>query len=281
MDSDGKNRGWIKLYRKFTEWEWYTDSYAVHLFLHLLLTANVEDKKWRGIVIKRGQVVTGRRMLSEETNIPEITIRRKLTILNCTGAISIKTTNKGSIITICKYDDYQASEPTSEPTSEPLLKNIRNKEYISPPSARACEGKLKSDFGISESSNSGFLEDGFYQELKSDQNVKERSCMNLHITTEQYDKLLEEFADECTIKRTYHNGGRSDYYAHAFDWMRKHLEIIKNQKQKGQNNGTEGRKLTPKEQFIRDTEQNEDEWRKEAARVALELQRIKDGGELF
>ena len=105
--------------------------------------------------------------------------------------------------------------------------------------------------------------------------------MNLHITTKQYDKLLEEFADECTIKRTYHNGGRSDYYAHAFDWMRKHLEIIKNQKQKGQNNGTEGRKLTPKEQFIRDTEQNEDEWRKEAARVALELQRIKDGGELF
>jgi len=59
--------GFIKLHRKIIEWEWYDDINTKCLFLHLLLTCNFEDKKWRGIDIKRGQIVTGRNRLAEET----------------------------------------------------------------------------------------------------------------------------------------------------------------------------------------------------------------------
>ena len=33
--------GWIKLYRKMSEWGWFRDSHTVHLFICLLLSAAV------------------------------------------------------------------------------------------------------------------------------------------------------------------------------------------------------------------------------------------------
>ena len=38
--------GWVKLHRKFLEWEWYDKSETVHLFLHCLLKANHKDKSY-------------------------------------------------------------------------------------------------------------------------------------------------------------------------------------------------------------------------------------------
>lgn len=99
--------GWVKLHRKFSEWEWYQDSKMVHLFIHLLINANHEDNNWKGIKIIRGQLITGRKSLSENTGISERSIRTCLNKLKSTNEVSVKTTNKYSIITICNYDKYQ------------------------------------------------------------------------------------------------------------------------------------------------------------------------------
>jgi hypothetical protein len=99
--------GWIKLHRKFIGWEWYKKSEMVHLFLHLLLKANHDTRKWQGVVINRGQLITGRKSLSDETGISERVIRTCLERLKSTNEIAIKSTNKNSIITICNYDSYQ------------------------------------------------------------------------------------------------------------------------------------------------------------------------------
>ena len=82
----------------------------VHLFLHLLLKANVEDKRWQGIVIKRGQLITGRGSLIAETGISERTIRTCLQKLQETGEIIVEASNRFSLITICNYDSYQERE---------------------------------------------------------------------------------------------------------------------------------------------------------------------------
>lgn len=133
------NEGWIKLYRRMTEWEWYTNSEMVHLFLHLILKATPNDKIWQGVKICRGQVVTSRQKLSVETGISERSIRTCLNRLKNTSEIEVKTTNKFSIITICKYEDYQSNEIQSDqPTDQqgctsndqPTDHNIRRKEYI-------------------------------------------------------------------------------------------------------------------------------------------------------
>lgn len=111
--------GHIKLDRKIQKWEWYQDSKMVHVFIHLLLNANHKDGSYRGIEIKRGQMITGRLKLATALNLSERTIRTCLLHLKKTKEIEIKTTKKYSIITICKYDTYQSSEPDKRPTESP------------------------------------------------------------------------------------------------------------------------------------------------------------------
>lgn len=132
--------GWIKIYRKIVEWEWYKTPGMVQLWLHLLVTANWEDKKLEGEIVHRGSLVTGRKKLSEETGLSEQQVRTCLHRLEKTQNLTINSTKRGSVITICDYDDYQAlscdEQPSVQPTinqqstnNQPLLKNIRIKEY--------------------------------------------------------------------------------------------------------------------------------------------------------
>lgn len=105
--------GWIKLHRKVLKWEWYNDPSTFRVFTHLLLTANHKPDKWQGIVIGRGQVVTGLYALSEKTGLSPRNIRTAMTKLKSTNELTIRTTNRFSIITIVKYDDYQdGDKPT-------------------------------------------------------------------------------------------------------------------------------------------------------------------------
>ena len=119
---------WIKLYRKFSEWEWFNISEMVHLFIYLLLNANNSENEWRGIKVKRGQLITGRNNLSENTGISSQTIRTCLNRLKSTNEITIKSTNKYSIITICNYEVYQgcknrANQQTNQQTNQQLTSN--------------------------------------------------------------------------------------------------------------------------------------------------------------
>ena len=104
------NDGWVKSYRKFTEWEWYIIPHMFHLFHHILYKANHKEQKWQGIDIKRGQLVTGRKTLSIETGISEQSVRTCLLRLEKTGELTIKSTNKYSIITIINYNSYQLND---------------------------------------------------------------------------------------------------------------------------------------------------------------------------
>lgn len=138
--------GWIKLHRKFLDWEWYSDPYMVHIFLYFLIEANHEPKRWRGIQVNRGQLITGRHSLSEKLGMSERRIRTCIERLKSTNEVTIQTTNRYSIITICKYDIYQVNEKINDQQSDQLndqqktnnrptkdqqsttTKNIRNKE---------------------------------------------------------------------------------------------------------------------------------------------------------
>lgn len=102
--------GHITLHRKIVEWEWYSDVNTCRLFIHLLLTANWQDKFWRGILIKRGDKITSIQHLSEETSLTNKQIRLSLKKLEKTGEIKTKKTNKYTAVTLVKYNDYQTCE---------------------------------------------------------------------------------------------------------------------------------------------------------------------------
>ena len=102
--------GWIKLYRELMEWEWYHDSCMVHLFIHLLLSANAEDKKWKGHLIKKGQLVTSLRSLKKETGITISKLRTCLSKLEKTGEIERSADTQKTFITISNFGFYQQKE---------------------------------------------------------------------------------------------------------------------------------------------------------------------------
>lgn len=113
--------GWIKLYRKMLDWEWYKDVNTKGLFLHLLLIANSNDITWRGIEIKRGQVLTSRSTLAVETGLSEGQVKRSLEKLIATNNVTTKATNKYTIITLCNYESYQVSPIDSDQPADQLL----------------------------------------------------------------------------------------------------------------------------------------------------------------
>lgn len=122
--------GFISLHRKLTEWEWYTDPNTKSVFIHLLLMASWKDTKWKGIVIKRGELITGRKSLSESLGISQRAIRTSLNHLKTTNEVTIKTTNRYSVISINNYDSYQRNDqPAVQQTTSyrPHL-NTNNKE---------------------------------------------------------------------------------------------------------------------------------------------------------
>ena len=117
--------GFIKIHRRMLKWEWFSDINTTHLFIYLLLIANWEDKKWKGLLIKRGQVVTGRKKISKDTGLTEQQVRTSLKKLISTNNLTSKTTNKYTIITIENYDLYQQNnqQPNQQITNNQPTNN--------------------------------------------------------------------------------------------------------------------------------------------------------------
>ena len=126
------SKGFIKIWRNIVHWDWWHDVNTSRLWLVILLNANWQDNEWRGIEIKRGSMLTSIERLASMSQLTIQQTRTALKHLVKTNDITIKTTNKYSIITIVNYDVWQgdfekltsettskvANEPTNNPTGE-------------------------------------------------------------------------------------------------------------------------------------------------------------------
>ncbi len=107
------------MYRSFLDWEWYPDTNCVRLALHFILKANYQPKKWQGTVIDRGQLVTSRGQLAEETGLSPMQVRTTLDKLQRSGFLTKCTTSKYTIVTICNYDYYQQKQDGYDDGEQP------------------------------------------------------------------------------------------------------------------------------------------------------------------
>lgn len=109
----------VKLYRKFIYWEWFHDDKMVKLFIYLLVMASYKKNKYLGYDLERGQLITGRKRISKDTGLQPRSIRTCLNKLILTNEITVKSSNKHSLITLCNYDLYQSVESkTTSKTSD-------------------------------------------------------------------------------------------------------------------------------------------------------------------
>mgnify|MGYP003589888102 CR=1 FL=1 len=135
--------GWIKLHRKFCEKAFYSkDSEKVHLWVHLLMSANHAGKEellgGKPFFCVSGQFTTGRKQLSRETGISESKIERILTYFEkIEQQIEQQKTSTNRLISILNWGQYQQSEQQIEQqvnndrtTSEQREKTLKEvKEY--------------------------------------------------------------------------------------------------------------------------------------------------------
>ena len=117
--------GWIKLHRKILKWEWFSCSATFHLFVYLLLTANT---RWQGKVIKRGQLITSISSICKDTKLSTRQVRTSLERLKTTNEVTSETTNKYTLITICKYESYQAYDDNERQTERQAERQTKDKQ---------------------------------------------------------------------------------------------------------------------------------------------------------
>ena len=226
---------WIKLHRSLTEWEWFNKSEMVQIFIYLLLKANYEDRKWQGITIKKGQLLTNYSVLQIELNISLQKARTCLDKLKSTGEITVTTTRKHLLISICNFERYQENETSSNTiatrlqhdcntiaTTSKEIKEINNNNSLY--NAHARETLIPPD-----------LED-CYNILSNDRSWQESVLINLHsrgyrnILFEQFDEHLKLFFAKLKAEGSDFKHPR-DARHHFSNWL-----LIQLEKQKNENN---------------------------------------------
>lgn len=139
--------GWVKVHRKLCsdEWSGLLDINAKGLLLELLMMANYKPSRIRIdsniVTLEPGQIVTSINELMTRLQTTKFIIKSRLDLLTELGTITQKTGQRGRIITICKYKEYQddtsnqwsthlptdlpTDSPTDLPTHLPLSEEVK------------------------------------------------------------------------------------------------------------------------------------------------------------
>jgi hypothetical protein len=108
------NRGYVKLWRKSLEGGWLQNPELWTFWTWCLLKAShkviVVRVGFQEITLEPGQFIFGRLRASKELKMSERKIRSCIDLLRKADNLTIKTTNKFSIITIVNWPTYQADK---------------------------------------------------------------------------------------------------------------------------------------------------------------------------
>ena len=111
-----ENSGWIKVYRTIFDEPLPPDHF--YLWTYLIACANYRDRKiivgQKEIMVKRGQILTGRKILSVKTGLSESKIERLLGFLEKLQQIKQQKTTKFRIISIVNYEKYQQADNVAD-----------------------------------------------------------------------------------------------------------------------------------------------------------------------
>lgn len=199
--------GWIKLHRKFQEWEWYQNANTMRVFVHLLLNANHQPKRWQGILIERGQVLTSRDHLASDLKLSVRRVRTALEHLEQTQEVTIKTTKRYTLLTLCKYSAYQCHDneidqqnvqqstikrPSGDqqPTTN---KNVRMKECKNTLSPSALEIDFEEAWTAYGKKGSRKMSFGYWKKLSQAHRAEIKLRIPLYVEDQEDPKFQKDF----------------------------------------------------------------------------------------
>jgi len=150
--------GWVKLHRKLLENPIANKPNYGWLWITLLLLANHKENRimWNKeiIIIKEGQLLTGRKELAKQTGIPATTIERILKTLENGHQIEQQKTSKFRIITIVNWKEYQKADSkvynkrtTNGQQTDTNKKNKNDKNLVAKATSE-LDSQIKSLMGV-------------------------------------------------------------------------------------------------------------------------------------
>ena len=142
--------GWVKLYRRFPDWQWFKKPEMVQIFVFCLLSAAHRDHVWQTVNIRRGEFPTSVAALCRATGLSTQQVRTCLSRLERTGEITQKSTNKFTIISICNFDDYQLDAETEQQTTNNQTTNNQQSNNNTWRMERKGEREKGENLGIKE-----------------------------------------------------------------------------------------------------------------------------------
>lgn len=145
--------GWIKIHRKMLDNPIVCkDSEYLAVWAYILLNATHKEhpSMFQGnkIVLKPGQLITGRKTIAEKFKISESKVQRILKSFENEHQIEQQNGNKNRLITILSWDEYQGSEQQDEremnnsrTTTEQQLNTYKNKRIKEQKNERSKDPK--------------------------------------------------------------------------------------------------------------------------------------------
>lgn len=122
-------KGYIKIHRAITDWEWYDNANTMRVFMHLLFTANFTETEFKGDKILPGQCVVSLDKLAKTLHLTKQEVRTTLFHLISTREITQVKKPYGSIISIENWSKYQGNQhknhTESNTKSNTVKRNIK------------------------------------------------------------------------------------------------------------------------------------------------------------
>lgn len=163
--------GWIKLHRKVLENPIVCkDSDHLAVWAYLLLNATHKEYqtifKGEKITLQPGQLITGRKTISEKLKISESKVKRILLAFESDQQIARERSNKNSLISILNWEKYQVTDQQDD--------------------QQVTSNRPASDQQVTTNKN-----------VKNDKNEKKnRYGETVYLTDEQYKRLIEDYGKE-------------------------------------------------------------------------------------
>ena len=112
------SNGWVKLHRGLLEHGIFRDAEALRVWMYLLLRASYREQKLtigrQVIFLQPGQLLYGRKAVSEKLSMGEGKLRGIMEMLEQSGSIVVESTNRYSVVTIVNWMEYQQGEGAPE-----------------------------------------------------------------------------------------------------------------------------------------------------------------------
>jgi hypothetical protein len=120
------SQSWVCVHRQILDNPIFKNDKLFRVFMYCLLKAshsNNDQLVGDAIVhVKKGELVSGRKAISRDTNLTEMNVRTALEKLKKLKILTIKSTNKYSIISIVNWSFYQKNQQVTKNNNVTMFK---------------------------------------------------------------------------------------------------------------------------------------------------------------